>query len=640
MLTEDKVQLDEIIRQAETAFQAGDYRTAERWLTEALSQCPQRVDLMFLLGHTHMECQDFEAGLTCYTDIAAVAPNLSLVHSSRALALQLLGRPAEARTAAERALQLDLNDPVALKVLARIHINAGDGVTARQHCARLLALDAQDNQARHFLTEAERLCRKDLAQNVTLSPTDLDSLQVTPLNVAMPIAESPKINQDADWQEEIDFWDSELSLKGIFVEDMTKRIREPEKVFPHDVTPYIEELRKKHGRVPRVLDAGSGPLPYLSYGHQCGMMDLIGADPLAEVYLKLLAKHGHKPTAPLVKCAGEELTRVFGTEAFDFIYMKNALDHAQSPREVFRQMVQALRPGGCIYILGTVKEATRQNWAGLHQHNLYSEPGGRLMDEHKCGGKLVAECISDGYGLEVVKASPPTSVCGGWVSIIWRKPDRTAASENGQLAGLVKCAEYVGGAWKDAPYYDEAELRISREWSEMVWPFIQDCDFSVVLDLAAGHGRNSEKLRGLAQKIYLVDINEENIAFCRRRFAGDERFVFYRNNGVTLEQIPDNSLSLVYSFDAMVHFDSDVVRHYLKEFRRILRPGGRGFCHHSNTVKYPGADVHTNPGWRNFMSQPLFAHYCAKEGLNIIRWRILDWGGRPESDCFSLFEKR
>ena len=32
----------------------------------------------------------------------------------------------------------------------------------------------------------------------------------------------------------------------------------------------------------------------------------------------------------------------------------------------------------------------------------------------------------------------------------------------------------------------------------------------------------------------------------------------------------------------MVHFDSDVVRAYLKEFRRILKPGGHGFCHHSN----------------------------------------------------------
>ena len=50
--------------------------------------------------------------------------------------------------------------------------------------------------------------------------------------------------------------------------------------------------------------------------------------------------------------------RVFGVEAFDFIYMKNALDHCQSPREVFRQMAQTLQPGGYIFILGTVKEAT------------------------------------------------------------------------------------------------------------------------------------------------------------------------------------------------------------------------------------------------------------------------------------------
>jgi SAM-dependent methyltransferase len=641
-LVPKETQLNELIQQAETAFTTGEFQMAEQHLIAALDHNPQRADLMLLLGHTYLERQEFEAGLRCYEDVAVLCPNFAPVESSRALVLQLLGRTAEAKSAAKRALQIFADDVGALKVLTRINLNAGEGVAARKFCARLMALDPEDAENRQMMSECAKITPPH--------SQDLDNLQVPSRNVSLQTTGLPKSSATAEWKEEIEFWDRELSLKGIFVEDMTKRVYEPEKVFPREIIPYVEELRKKHGRLPRVLDAGSGPLPYLSYGHQSGMMELTGADPLAEVYLELLKKHGHKPTAPLVKCGGEELTTIFGKEAFDFIYMRNALDHSQSPREVFRQMVLALRPGGYIYILGTVKEATRQNWAGLHRHNLYLDPGGRLMDEHKSEnhGALIQECISDGYGLEVVKSSKPTSESGGWLSIIWRKPDSTTASPpvlnslatDNKVNHLVQCAEYVGGAWKQAPYYDEAEQRISREWSELIWPFIHDCDFSCVMDLAAGHGRNSEKLRSLAQKIYLVDINEENIAFCRKRFAGDSRFVFLRNDGVTLEQVPDNCLSLVYCFDAMVHFDSDVVRHYLAEFRRILKLGGRGFCHHSNSMKNPGADVHTNPGWRNFMSQQLFAHYCAKEGLTLLRQKVLDWGGRPESDCLTLFEKR
>ena len=80
----------------------------------------------------------------------------------------------------------------------------------------------------------------------------------------------------------------------------------------------------------------------------------------------------------------------------------------------------------------------------------------------------------------------------------------------------------------------------------------------------------------------------------------------------------------------------------LREFRRVLRPGGRGFCHHSNYTKNPGGDWMTNPHWRNFMSRELFAHYAHKEGLRMLRSDTVDWGEVPNRipnlDCFSLFE--
>jgi tetratricopeptide (TPR) repeat protein len=89
----------------------------------------------------------------------------------------------------------------------------------------------------------------------------------------------------------------------------------------------------------------------------------------------------------------------------------------------------------------------------------------------------------------------------------------------------------------------------------------------------------------------------------------------------------------------MVHFDSEIVRAYLGECARVLAPGGRGFCHHSNFTGDPAGDMRGHGAWRNFMSQALFAHYCAKAGLHVLRARVIDWSGHQELDCLTLFEK-
>ncbi len=199
-------------------------------------------------------------------------------------------------------------------------------------------------------------------------------------------------------------------------------------------------------------------------------------------------------------------------------------------------------------------------------------------------------------------------------------------------------ARALGENWRDSPYYDRAEPEMERQWAEQIFPLISDCDFSVVVDLAAGHGRNTEKLRHLAGKVYAVDINEANVAFCRERFAGDPRVECLVCDGVSLTGIPDKSVSLVYSFDSMVHFDSDVVRAYLRDIARVLRAGGRGMCHHSNYTGNPTGDFRASPHWRNFMSKELFEHYCHKEGLSVVRAQLLDWE-LPALDCITVFER-
>jgi SAM-dependent methyltransferase len=207
---------------------------------------------------------------------------------------------------------------------------------------------------------------------------------------------------------------------------------------------------------------------------------------------------------------------------------------------------------------------------------------------------------------------------------------------------LASAAARVARDWKISPYYEIAERGIERQWTQLVWPFLTSeqeggIDFSTTMELAAGHGRNSDKLLPLTDKLHLVDVNAENISFLRTRFGNNPKVEYHINNGYSLSSMADGVVSFVYCFDSMVHFDSDVVRSYLREFARILIPGGRVFVHHSNYVGNPGGDVHNNPAWRNFMSKELFAHYAKKEGLKNIRQKEIDWQcDKSFIDCFTL----
>ena len=171
----------------------------------------------------------------------------------------------------------------------------------------------------------------------------------------------------------------------------------------------------------------------------------------------------------------------------------------------------------------------------------------------------------------------------------------------------------------------------------LLLPFIEGCNFTHTIDLAAGHGRNSAKLATLADRLTIMDIQPGNIEICKERFSDREKTSFFVNNGFDMQPVRDGDVTLVYCFDAMVHFDSDVIRSYLRDTRRVLAPGCSAFFHHSN---YSGGhDWRTNPSSRNFMTKELFAHYALKEGLEILSQRVINWGDTPNIDCLTLVER-
>ena len=211
----------------------------------------------------------------------------------------------------------------------------------------------------------------------------------------------------------------------------------------------------------------------------------------------------------------------------------------------------------------------------------------------------------------------------------------------GDRSELTSLAREVGNDWKEGPYYDEAEAAMDADWTALIWPLIEDCDFTMHRQARCGHGRNSEKLRHLAETGSTSSISIAKISTSSGSASADAtNIVLVHNDGVSLDAIPDRRATLVYSFDAMVHFDSDVVRAYLREFERVLRRGGRCFCHYSNYTVDPTGSYHDHPGGRNFMSRELFEHYASKEGLHPVESQLIRADGDAALRCSRSLSRR
>lgn len=207
---------------------------------------------------------------------------------------------------------------------------------------------------------------------------------------------------------------------------------------------------------------------------------------------------------------------------------------------------------------------------------------------------------------------------------------------------VIQCRE----AHTEGGYYAAAEPDMQPQWAQLIAPLLSRFDLAKTLELAPGHGRNSAKLAPLAKELHLVDVNRTCIDACRARF-GEQwagcKFFYYVNNGESLGQIPDESITFVYSFDSVVHFDKTVVFAYLKESLRILVPGGGGFIHHSNYGAFaPNSDWASNPGGRSDVSAVIFADYCKQIGLEVLEQRlhgIAEGRHMDGLDCVTLFRK-
>jgi ubiquinone/menaquinone biosynthesis C-methylase UbiE len=184
--------------------------------------------------------------------------------------------------------------------------------------------------------------------------------------------------------------------------------------------------------------------------------------------------------------------------------------------------------------------------------------------------------------------------------------------------------QHVGGFWEPASIY--------RQWFDRL-------DLSSVLEIACGKGRHSQQIVDRSARIIMCDTSEDAIAAAKERFAKYPNVsCYFVQDGQSLPFLDDETVSAVFSYDAMVHFEALTVNAYLNEISRVLRPGGKALLHHSNYSANPSQSFEKNPGWRNFMSLPTFNYFASRAGLMVVDQVPITWA-EPDSDALTLLEK-
>lgn len=189
-------------------------------------------------------------------------------------------------------------------------------------------------------------------------------------------------------------------------------------------------------------------------------------------------------------------------------------------------------------------------------------------------------------------------------------------------------------------YFSDAESWLETFWSEnnCFYKCFQQLDCSNIVELACGHGRHVQKYLDKAKNITLVDINNDNIELCKKRFSNESKIRYVVNTGSDFKGIESNSQTAIFCYDAMVHFEMLDILQYIKDANRILIENGKILFHHSNMAFNPERGWH-KAGARNFMSADIFAYLALRNGFVVLSQDIFDWEGQADADCLSLCQK-
>ena len=119
------------------------------------------------------------------------------------------------------------------------------------------------------------------------------------------------------------------------------------------------------------------------------------------------------------------------------------------------------------------------------------------------------------------------------------------------------------------------------------------------LEIGCGPGRLMKPLSRNFGEIHGVDVSDEMAALARERLAAIPWAHVHTTDGAHLPQFADESFDFVYSYAVFQHIpDCAIVAEYMREIRRLLKPGGIFRGQFNGLPNVPGGQFNTWEGCR------------------------------------------
>lgn len=141
----------------------------------------------------------------------------------------------------------------------------------------------------------------------------------------------------------------------------------------------------------------------------------------------------------------------------------------------------------------------------------------------------------------------------------------------------IRSPEIYGLQWGDPE--SVAPLQFVRD--RWVTPYVKSDQTG--LEIGPGGGRWTRYLLSF-QRLYVVDYYEDVLVELRKHFSRPN-VVPIHNTGTDFPNVPEGTIDFIFSFGTFVHLDAPLIESYLRNMRKILKPGGNAVIHYSDKTK-------------------------------------------------------
>jgi SAM-dependent methyltransferase len=113
--------------------------------------------------------------------------------------------------------------------------------------------------------------------------------------------------------------------------------------------PFLRPLCPPGSEV-RILDVGAGPLTWFPRTWVTRKILITPIDPLAGDYDALLTASNITPNFRTIVGEAETIAQQFPVDHFHLVFCRNTLEQCYDPRKAIEQMLQVVKPGGCVLL--------------------------------------------------------------------------------------------------------------------------------------------------------------------------------------------------------------------------------------------------------------------------------------------------